>query len=194
VRKGIDRIAITDHNEIKGALEAKKLDPERVIVGEEIATTRGELLGYFMSEWIPPGLEPMAAIERLREQGAVISAAHPFDSHRTYHWKPDELEALLPYLDAIETFNARCIFSAPNRQAASFARNNGMLEIVGSDAHSLFELGRATMSIPVFRDAASFKAALGHAEKNERCSPAFVHLISRFAVFSKSVKNKFPKR
>lgn len=193
-RKGIDRIAITDHNEISAALEAKALDPERVIVGEEIATTQGELIGYFMSEWVPPGLEPMTAIERLQDQGAVISAAHPFDFQRTYHWEPEALEVLLPYLDAIETFNARCIFSTPNKQAASYARKHGMLETVGSDAHSLWELGRATMKIPEFWDSASFREALKNAEKTERHSSACVHLISRFAVFVKRLEKAFPKR
>lgn len=192
-RKGINRIAITDHNEIKAALEAQALDPERVIVGEEIATTQGELIGYFMSEWVPPGLEPMVVIERLHGQGAVVSAAHPFDFHRTYHWKPAELEALIPDLDAIETFNSRCILSTPNEQAASFARKYGLLETVGSDAHSLWELGRTTMKLPAFWDAASFKEALKHAEKTERRSPACVHLISRFAVFVKRFEKTFPK-
>ena len=67
---GIDRVAITDHNVIENALKAKAMAPDRVIVGEEIETTRGELLGYFMTEHVPPGLEPLAAIARLRAQGA----------------------------------------------------------------------------------------------------------------------------
>lgn len=184
-QKGIDRIAVTDHDTIEGALEAKSLDPERVIVGEEIATTQGELLGYFMSEWVPPNLEPLEAIERLRAQGAVISAAHPLDRTRNHHWKENDLAAIAPHLDAIETFNARCLSNAPNERAVQFAREHNLLETVGSDAHSLYEVGQATLWMPDFRDAATFKAALKQAEKNLRLSPLFVHLFSRFAVFMK---------
>lgn len=192
-RKGIDRIAITDHNEIRGALEAKALDPERVIVGEEIATTEGELIGYFMSERIPPGLEPIKAVNQLRKQGAVISVAHPFDSTRTHHWQPGNLIALSPFLDAIETFNARCLFPMPNELAAAFADDYGLLETVGSDAHSLYELGRATLITPEFSDAVSFKLALISAEKDQRLSPAFVHLFSRYATFVKRIKKMTSK-
>ena len=81
-RRGIDRVAITDHNSLAGALETHALDPERVIIGEEILTTEGEILGYFMKEEIPEGLPPMEVVEQLTDQGAVISISHPFDLTR----------------------------------------------------------------------------------------------------------------
>ena len=75
---GIDRVAITDHNAIEAAIEAQALAPELVIVGEEIETTKGELIGYFMSEWVPSGLDPYETIERLRGQGALRArGGHP---------------------------------------------------------------------------------------------------------------------
>ncbi len=184
-KKGIDRIAITDHNVIQGALKAKLLDPDRVIVGEEIATTKGELLGYFMSEWVPPNLEPEEAIQRLRAQGAVISVAHPFDTTRNLHWSEEDLAAIAPQLDAIETFNARCFSDTPNQQAAVFAREHELLETVGSDAHTLWEMGRATLHMPDFHDAESFKDALKHSLRETRLSSPFVHLFSRYAVLVK---------
>ncbi|MEP7293703.1 MAG: PHP domain-containing protein, partial [Chloroflexota bacterium] len=76
-QRGVDRIAITDHNTANGALAMQKLAPDLVIVGEEIMTDRGEILGYFMQESIPAGLTPDETIKRLREQGAVISVSHP---------------------------------------------------------------------------------------------------------------------
>ena len=75
--KGIDRVAITDHNSIAGALEAHRIDPERVIVGEEVMTSVGELLAFFVKEEVEPGLEPLEAIRRLRSQDAFISVSHP---------------------------------------------------------------------------------------------------------------------
>ena len=184
-RLGIDWIAVTDHNEIEGAFMASQLAPDRVIVGEEIETTGGELIGYFMQEWVPPGLEPMAAVARLRDQGALISVPHPFDTVRSKHWTQAGLEEILPNVDALETFNARCLNNQPNQAAAACAQQHGLLETVGSDAHSLWEVGRATLRLPEFEDAEGFQQALARAEKATRRSPAFVHLFSRFAVFVK---------
>jgi predicted metal-dependent phosphoesterase TrpH len=185
---GLDWIAITDHNEISGALEAKALAPERVIVGEEIETTQGELIGYIMQEWVPPGLTPMAAIARLRDQGALISVPHPFDTVRSHHWSEEQLLAIAPVVDAIEVFNARCFNNKPNQKAEVFAKRHGLLQTVGSDAHSLWEVGRASLQMQPFSDAQSFLASLSNARKMTRLSPAFVHLFSRFAVIWKRVE------
>ena len=188
---GIDRVAITDHNLIEAALRAKSLAPERVIVGEEIETTQGEFIGYFMTEWVAAGLEPMDTIKRLRAQGAVISVPHPFDTVRSQHWTEADILAIADHVDAIETFNARCLNKAPNLQAVLFAKQHGLLETVGSDAHSLWEVGRATLKMADFDDAASFEAALKDAQQATRLSPPFVHLFSRCAVFYKKMQNLF---
>jgi predicted metal-dependent phosphoesterase TrpH len=184
-KKGIQRIAITDHNAIKTALEMKNLAPERVIVGEEIETSQGELIGYFMSAWVPPGLSPLETIQRLRDQGAVISVPHPFDKARGPQWTEEQLEMIAPYVDAIETFNARCLNNQPNIKAKAYAKAHRLLETVGSDAHSLWEVGRASLKLPDFNNPEEFKAALMGSEPLTRLSPAFVHLFSRYAVLRK---------
>src|SRR5512143_648703 len=86
-RKGIDRVVVTDHNTIAGARAAQAIDPQRVIVGEEIMTTRGEILAAFLSEEIPRDLTPQETIRRLKDQGAFISVSHPFDSIRKGGWQ-----------------------------------------------------------------------------------------------------------
>lgn len=184
-RIGIDRVAITDHNSIEGALAAKAIAPDRVIVGEEIETTQGELLGYFLSEWVPNGLEPLETIKHLRAQGAVISVSHPFDTTRGPKWTYAQLEAIAPYVDAFEVFNARCLTNKPNKKAAAFVREHGLLATVGSDAHTLIEVGQATLKMPSFTDPTSFLAALQNGQPHTRLSPAIVHLFTRFAVFNK---------
>ena len=78
-RKKLDRVVVTDHNGIAGAQAAYALDPERIIVGEEIMTTKGEILAAFVTEEIPRGLSPLETIKRLRGQGAFISVSHPFE-------------------------------------------------------------------------------------------------------------------
>jgi len=185
---GLDRIVVTDHNEIKGALRARELAPELVIVGEEVMTTEGELLAAYVSERVPAGLKPEDAIARLREQGAFISVSHPFDHVRHGAWHLAELRRIAPLVDAIEIFNARCAGAKPNRQAVDFAREFHLPGTAGSDAHAPFELGRGAVWLPPFDSAASLKQALaaGHAEG--RLSPYWVHLTSRAAVWAKRLK------
>lgn len=184
-RRGIDLIAITDHNSIAGARETAALDPERVIIGEEILTTEGEILGYFVQEEIPRGLPPMEVVERLKAQGAVISIAHPFDPTRGCRWSMETLETLFPHLDALEVLNARCWNNQPNDKAADIARNAMLYGTAGSDAHAPAEVGRAYLRLPAFSDAASFKEALAHAHIMGRRSIPLVHLYSRYATWRK---------
>ena len=185
--KGLDRLVVTDHNTITGALHAQELDLQRIIIGEEIMTTRGELLAAYVTEEIPRDLPPLEAITCLRQQGAFISVSHPFDALRNGHWELPDLLEILPYVDAIETFNARCMSANYNTQAQAFAKEHGILGTAGSDAHAGFEVGRASMHLAEFHDAASLKAALAQAEFKVRLSSPWVHFTSRYAVWYKQL-------
>ena len=186
-RKEIDRLIVTDHNSIGGALEAKNLDPELVIVGEEVMTTQGELLAAFVTEEIPPGLEPPEAIRRLREQGAFISVSHPFDGMRG--WELPHLLEIIPLVDAIETFNARCLEARTNQKAQDFAKEHHLPGTVGSDAHTAFELGTATLLLPDFHDAQELRLALQQAQQDTHLSPFWVHIASSYATWYKKRKS-----
>ncbi len=179
-RKGVDRLAITDHNEIWAALEAQQMDPERVIVGEEILTTKGELLAFFVKEKVPRGLKPEAAIERLREQGAYISVSHPFDRQR-HGWALADLEAIAPLVDAVEVFNARCVLPQINRSAYVFAVAHQLAGTVGSDAHLLWEVGRAALRVRPFATRDEFAEAVRSGQMEGRISPLWVRFGSLFA-------------
>ena len=185
-RRRIDRVVITDHNTIQGALLAKEMDPDRIIVGEEIKTTAGELLAVFVTEEVPAGLPPEEAIARLRAQGAFISVSHPFDVSRSGHWELEDLVQIAPLVDAIEIFNARCILAVHNTQAQEFARQHHLLGTAGSDAHTLIEIGRATLELPPFHDAPSLRKSLIHAKTRAALSAPWVHFSSRYAVWRKS--------
>jgi len=182
---GIDRVAVTDHNEIEGALAAQKLAPDLIIVGEEIQTTVGEILGYFMTEKIPEGLPPEEVLRRLKDQGAVISVAHPFDRRGYKAWGWAELAELSPMLDAVEVFNARCLTQDLNKQAQAFADEFGLAGTVGSDAHSAVEIGTATLSMTPFQTAEEFREALKSATPHVKSSPPYVRLYSRHAKMMK---------
>jgi hypothetical protein len=157
--RGIQRLAITDHNTIQGALRAKEQDPERVVVGEEILTTHGELLGYFLEEEVPRRLSPMETIERLKGQGAFIVVPHVFD-HRRHGWRREDLDQILPHVDALEVFNARCLNPRTNLLGRAFAEERGFSMTAGSDAHSLVELGLASVWLPAFNDPEELRDAL----------------------------------
>jgi len=184
-RKRIDRVVITDHNTILGARAAQELDPELVIVGEEIMTTRGEILAAFVTDEIPAGLSPQEAIQRLSEQGAFISISHPFDVARSGHWQPADLMEILPYIDAVEVYNSRCWLPRFNRQAKEFAERHNVPGTVGSDAHAPLELGRAVMSLEQFEGPQELRKVIRDGKPMVKWSPPWFHLISRYAVIQK---------
>ncbi len=189
-RRRIDRLAITDHNTIRGALVAKSLDSERVIVGEEIKTTKGELLALFVQEEVPPNLSPLETIRRLREQGAFISVSHPFDIYRS-GWRLSDLSEILPYIDAVEVFNARCYLAGYNRSAWEFARQNRIPGTVGSDAHLLVEVGRATVRLPEFSNVEELREVISQGQVVATLSPFWVHFGSAWISFSKRITRVF---
>ena len=184
-QKHIDRLVITDHNTISGALRAQEMDPQRIIVGEEIMTQAGELLAAFVEKELPMGLTPLEAIARLRDQGAFISISHPFDRWREGHWELSDLLRVIPLVDAIETYNARCVQSGFNTKAQSFAQQHNLAGTAGSDAHTSFEVGRALLQLPDFQDTQSLIAGLRQAHCRCRLSPWWVHFASSYASWYK---------
>lgn len=159
---GLHRIAVTDHDAIEGALRAKELAPETVIVGQEISCGRRlELIGLFLRERVPSGLSVPEAADRIRAQGGVVYAPHPFayliDRERRGR-------ALVEAADVVEAVNARAFWPAWNHAARQVARERELALGAGSDAHFAREVGRAFTRMPDFRTAEEFRAALSGAE------------------------------
>jgi len=186
-KRNIHRIAITDHNTAEGALAMQKLAPDLVIVGEEIMTTEGEILAYFVKESIPAGLTPNETLRRLREQEAVISVSHPFDRLRKGAWGEEALTRIIDQVDAIEIFNARCLYSEDNQQALDYAQKHNLRGTAGSDAHSSPEYGRAMTQLQPFNNAQEFRQSLQSAAYIKRLSAAYVHGLSTAAKWSKKL-------
>ena len=148
--RGLTHLAITDHDRIDGALEAQGVAAAEapkltVIVGQEIRTTTGDMIGVFLHEAIPPGLAPAAAMAAVRAQGGLIGIAHPFDRFRGSLGERDAagIEALAGQVDWIETWNARLMFGDGNARAAALAGQLGVPGVAVSDAHTTFEVGIA---------------------------------------------------
>jgi predicted metal-dependent phosphoesterase TrpH len=184
-RKGIDRVIITDHNTIKGARAAQAMDPQLVIVGEEIMTPQGEILAAFVQEEIPKGLSPAETIQRLKDQGAFISVSHPFDAWREGGWQEADLLEILPDVDAIEVYNSRCMLPSFNRAARQFAERHDIAGTVGSDAHAAFELGRSIMLLHPFDGPVEMRGVIRHGIPRVKWSPPWFRLTSRFATVLK---------
>jgi len=187
-RKGIDRVVVTDHNTIAGARAAYELDPELVILGEEIMTTRGEILAAFVSEEIPSKLTPQETIRRLKDQGAFISVSHPFDRWRSGSWRESDLLEILPQVDAIEVYNSRCMLPKFNWQARRFAEKHNVAGTVGSDAHAAFELGQSLMILETFHNPDELRNIIRKGIARIKWSPPWVHLTSRYSILYKKLK------
>jgi len=188
IKKGIQRIAITDHDTIQGALEAHQIDPQRVIVGEEITTTEGEILAFFVKERVPSSLTPYQAIKQLQKQEAFISISHPFDTSRK-HWDFQTLVDMKSDIDAIEIFNARCMVRNANQLAFEFAKRFNLLGTVGSDAHMPLEIAKAYSIISQFDDKNGLLKALKEAKFHTNSSGLWVHLYSVLIKLLKKSKN-----
>lgn len=177
-RRGLDGVAITDHNTIAGALALKEIAPFLVIVGEEIDTTKGEILGLFLKEEIPGGLMPEEAMARIREQGGLVGVSHPLDRLRRSAMRQVALLDILDELDFLEGFNSRVTFPSDNRKAQALAQARGLPITAGSDAHTAYEIGRAYLEMSNFNGRDGFLEALKEAQIFGRLSPPWIHLVS----------------
>jgi predicted metal-dependent phosphoesterase TrpH len=186
-RAGLDRIAVTDHNTIEGALVAHRLAPDLVIVGEEINTeTGGELIAYYVSERVPRGLPVDEAIRRLRAQGAVISVSHPLDHLRNSAMGERLTRQIIDQVDALEGFNARCLSKNDNLRAEALACEHGKALTAGSDGHTVRELGCGFVRLPPFEDnPAALLASLRLAQTGGRLTGIWPHVASTYAKWRK---------
>jgi predicted metal-dependent phosphoesterase TrpH len=189
---GLGCIAITDHNTIAGAVAVKRLAPFPVIVAAEIKSSAGEITGLFLNKDVPSGLSPLDTLDRIKDQGGLVSIPHPFDGVRSSVIRPEALEEILPFADLIEVFNARNTFKGANQKAEGLAQLHNLLPTAVSDSHHVFELGRTYTEIPEFDGSAEgFKLALKEAVLVKNQAIPWVHFFSTYAKLHKRVANAF---
>jgi dephospho-CoA kinase len=177
---GLDRIAVTDHDEIDGAFAAREVAPELVIVGEEVRTAEGlDLIGLFLERHIAPGADFRRTAEAIRAQGGVVYLPHPFDARRG----TDEafLAGVEDCVDAVEGINARVHDPERNARARSWALARGLPLGAGSDAHLRREVGAARCVVPPFDGPETFLASLRAGSIEGRASSPLVHVGSTWA-------------
>jgi len=165
--QGLGAIAVTDHNEISGALEARAQAAEagvKVIIGEEVKTaSQGEVIGLFLEEKIARGLSLEETVAEIKRQGGLVYVPHPFDR---MHSVPDyeHLQTILDDVDAIEVFNPRVAIGAFNEEAARFAAKYRIVAGAGSDSHVAQGLGSVRIRMRDFEGPTEFLQSLRDAD------------------------------
>jgi predicted metal-dependent phosphoesterase TrpH len=157
----LDRIALTDHNTIEGALALVRIAPDLAIAGEEIKTREGEVIGLFISRRVPPFLAPEEAMDLIHGMGGLTYVPHPLDRHRA-NFLPERVVNLADRIDIIETYNPWADATA-NRAAAQLADELGKVAATGSDSHSAEELGRSWMEMDEYSGVEDFLEKLRYA-------------------------------
>ncbi|MGH2394365.1 MAG: PHP domain-containing protein, partial [Candidatus Limnocylindria bacterium] len=160
-----------------------------VILGEEVSTADGEVVGLFLTKTIPRGLSANETADEIHRQGGLVSIPHPFDPFRGSHIREGPLRNLAESrkIDCIEVFNCRVTFQQHNVEAAEFAKRYEIPGIAASDSHSSFEVAMAFNALPAFDTADELKAGLAENEWHASRSSVFIHLTTRWAVW----KNTF---
>ena len=196
IERGLTHVAVTNHNNVEGAMAVRDKVAElgltgqlTVILGEEVSTADGEVVGLFLTKTIPRGLSANETADEIHRQGGLVSIPHPFDPFRASHIKEGPLRNLADVgkIDMIEIFNCRVTFQRHNQEAAEFAARYDIPGIAASDAHSRFEIAMASNGLPPFTTAEELKAGLPQNEWHASRSTVLIHLTTRWAVW----KNMF---
>jgi predicted metal-dependent phosphoesterase TrpH len=180
---GLDAVCATDHDTIEGALRLREIaDGFRVIVGEEINSRDGEVIGLFLERAVPADLSAEDTIGRIKEQGGLVVVPHPFSPSRPQHLRRETLERLWPQIDAIEVLNGRQAFPSDNEKAVAFARGRRIPGTAGSDAHQSSEIGLAFVELPDFVTAVELRDALASGTVHRRSTNVAAQLLTRLGV------------
>jgi len=188
VRLGLTHLAITDHERIDGAQRAAEIAPPglQLIVGEEVKSRDGDILGLFLTEAVAPGMSAAETAAAIHEQGGLVGLPHPFDGLRNSggsqaNEAEQKLEELASIVDYVEIHNARAYRDA-NPLAGAFAERHGLPGTASSDCHSVTELGVASTILPgPFSTAQELKALLPQAEITPGRASYFVRLFTPFS-------------
>lgn len=193
MRARVNVLCVTDHDTIDGGKQAASIVRVRadeypglsVIVGEEVMSSEGEIIGLFLTETIPARLPPAEVAKRIHGQGGIVTIPHPFDRLRGSRLREGALRMLVDagLVDAIEARNARVTFTADNDRAERFARDHGLPVVGSSDAHVRGEAGAAyaTLDVPPATDAPGLRAQLPAMRLGGGLSNPAVHLGSAAA-------------
>ena len=165
---GLSPLFVTDHDTIEGALRLKA-NGWSVVVGQEISTADGDVIGLFLESAVPAGMSASETARQIKAQGGLVYLQHPFDRRR-HALSEEAIEAIMEQIDLVEVFNGRSS-SELNAKADALCASLGATPGVGSDAHSIRALGRCFIEMPEFSGSADFLVKLGRGRLVRRTSP-----------------------
>ena len=186
VAKGVNCIAVTDHNEIEGAFVIQKLAhdtnaPLRVIIGEEVKTSEGEIIGLFLREKVARDMSPEETIKAIHAQGGLAVIPHPYDIFRRSVLTDEAIERVKHDVDAIEGFNCRNILGKHDAKARALAIEVDKPFTLGTDSHSPMEIGGAQLEIDDFETPEELLQVLRGGRIIGRRALPVVHWLSTWA-------------
>jgi predicted metal-dependent phosphoesterase TrpH len=176
---GINCLAVTDHNEIEGALSVRDRASFKVIVGEEIFSADGEVIGLFLKEKIPPGLPLVETMQRIKDQGGLVYLPHPVSGIRKSKLSVKVVMESANLLDIVETHNARTLFQTEAEKAwvERLIEDNKLVVAGASDAHCVWEFGNVIVEMEDFNTTPEFLASLRNARIHFRQSPSWIRVL-----------------
>lgn len=190
----IDWIAITEHNNILGALEFKRYCDKRkksinVIIGEEIMTSQGEIIGLFLNEEIKSGLSCDETIDLIKKQNGIVYVPHPYDEKRSKTVLEEECIKNNAYrIDCIECYNGRNISESYGFKQNDIADKYGLTKVIGSDAHTIWEISRNYMAVDCIPDNPEhFKKAIENPYFHKKKCLKFSHNITKLVKLLKMI-------
>lgn len=188
--KKIKVLVITDHNEIKGAVKYKNILAKyniHVIVGEEIFTREGEIIGLFLKEKINPQLSAKETIQAIKKQKGLVYIPHPYDEKRKATViNQNVLEEISPLVDFIEIHNGRNVKNEFSKKQQEIQKKLNIIPIVGSDAHTFYEVGRNYCIVDDY-SRQSFVASMKNAAFSKKKCIYFAHINTKFVKLIKMV-------
>jgi predicted metal-dependent phosphoesterase TrpH len=177
-RIGITCLAVTDHNRIEGAFELQRSAPFRIIVGEEVDTGEGEIIGMFLKRWIAPLQGLKKTIMQIKAQDALVYLPHPLSISRDSSLNITGIRDLYSEIDIVEVFNARTRKESSDREWLSeWLHRRSVVKSAGSDAHSPYELGNVLIEMDDFTSGKEFLQSLNRARSYVRKSSPYLRLI-----------------
>ena len=158
----LDSIAVTDHDAIEGALQLRQELGERIIVGEEITTTEGEIIGLYLNQLVPPGQTPEETVKLIRAQNGLVYIPHPFETVRK-GLPLATLDRIGPEVDIVEIHNGRAYFQDKSSDARAWAEAHGVAMAASSDAHGRAGWGRTCSLVTELPTRDSLRVLLNQA-------------------------------
>ena len=189
--KNLNLIAITDHHTNEGARVIQGEAPFPVIIGQEILSSDGEIIGLFLNKTIKKKMSAKETVKAIKDQGGFVQIPHPFDRFRNNHISQKALLEIVAEVDIIEIFNARTILTRDIDQSIQFYLDNkeqfNLHKVGVTDSHTSYEIGKSYTELPMYDGQEHFLDSLNHGTViGEKMSP-FIHAVTRYNTWAKKL-------